>query len=52
MIAEIIKLLHSGEWYGAGEFTEIAKGKNAIPRNWKEANKQIKRYRLWQFGKK
>ena len=28
MIAEIITLLQSHTFYGAGEFTEIAKGKN------------------------
>jgi hypothetical protein len=52
MIAETIKLLHSQGWYGVGEYTEIAKGKNAIPKNWKEAKEQIKRYRIWQFTKK
>jgi len=30
MIAEIIKLLQSNPFYGAGKFTEIAKGKNEI----------------------
>jgi len=30
MIAEIITLLQSHTFYGAGEFTEIAKGKNEI----------------------
>jgi len=48
MIAETIKLLQSNEFYGQSEFIEIAKGKNAIPNNWKEAKKQIKRNRLWQ----
>ena len=52
MIAETIKLLHSHHWYGCGEHIEIAKGKNAIPRTWKEAKEQIKRYRIWQFTKK
>jgi len=30
MIADIITLLKSNPFYGAGEFTEIAKGKNEI----------------------
>jgi len=30
MIAEIIKLLQSNPFYGAGKFTEIAKGQNEI----------------------
>jgi hypothetical protein len=30
MIAEIITLLQANTFYGAGEFTEIAKGKNEI----------------------
>ena len=47
MIAETIKLLHSNQWYGCSENIEIAKGKNEIPKTWKEAKEQIKRYRLW-----
>jgi len=30
MIAEIIILLQSNPFYGAGQYTEIAKGKNEI----------------------
>jgi hypothetical protein len=30
MIADIIKLVRTNPFYGAGEFTEIAKGKNEI----------------------
>lgn len=30
MIADIITLLQSNNFYGAGKFTEIAKGKNEI----------------------
>ena len=52
MIAETIKLLQSFHWYGSGETIEIAKGKNAIPKNWKEAKEQIKRYKLWLLKKK
>jgi hypothetical protein len=45
MIAETIKLLHSGQWYGCGKTIEIAKGKNAIPRTWKGTKEKIKRMR-------
>ena len=41
MIAQIIRTLQSNEFYGAGEFTEIAKGKNEIARNWKDAKRKI-----------
>ena len=50
MIAKIIDLLQSNEFYGAGEFTEIAKGKNEIVTNWKGAKRKIKR--VWLSRKK
>ena len=43
MISEIIRTLQSNEFYGAGEYTEIAKGKNEIVTNWKGAKRKIKR---------
>jgi hypothetical protein len=43
MIAEIIKLVNTLPYYGGGENIEIAKGKNAIITNWKQAKEQIKR---------
>jgi len=43
MVAQIIRTLQSNEFFGAGEFTEIAKGKNEIARNWKHAKRKIKR---------
>jgi len=45
MIAEIIKILQSGDYYGAGEYTEIAKGKREMVSTWKGFNRKIKR--LW-----
>lgn len=45
MIAETIKKLHSAHWYGCGSTIEIAKGKNAIPENWKEVKEKIRRAR-------
>lgn len=52
MIAETIKLLHSHTWYGCGENIEIAKGKNAIPKTWKEAKEQIRRYKFFLYKDK
>ena len=42
MIAEIIKLLQTNPFYGAGKFTEIAKGKHEIATA-KNFNEKIKR---------
>lgn len=50
MISEIIRTLRSNEFYGAGEFTEIAKGKHELVSNWKGAKRKIKR--LWLSLKK
>lgn len=52
MIAQTIKLLQSGKWYGCSETIEIAKGKNAIPKTWKATKEKIKRRRLWLFTKR
>lgn len=46
MIAEIITLLKSHHFYGAGEFTEIAKGKNEIDNYFRKI------YRQWQSRSK
>jgi hypothetical protein len=43
MIAQIIKTLQSNEFYGAGNYTEIAKGKHELVTNWKGAKRKIKR---------
>lgn len=43
MIADILKLLSFDEHYGQSENIEIAKGKYAIPKTWKEGFKQVKR---------
>lgn len=40
MIADIIQLLQSHDFYGAGEFTEIAKGKNEIGKIFKKIKRQ------------
>lgn len=52
MIAETIRLLQSDKYYGCSEVIEIAKGKNAIPENWKEVKEQIRRKRFMLFTKK
>jgi hypothetical protein len=49
MIAEIITLLQSNPFYGAGKFTEIAKGQNEIATR-KNAFEKIKRQ--WRSRKK
>jgi hypothetical protein len=43
MISEIINVLRSNEFFGAGEFTEIAKGKYQIVKTFKGAKYKIKR---------
>lgn len=43
MIIEIIKVLQGNEFYGAGKYTEIAKGKHELVTNWKGAKRKIKR---------
>ncbi len=45
MITDIINLLQKAEFYGAGEYTEIAKGKNQYVTNYKGFKRKIKR--LW-----
>jgi len=42
-IIEIIDVLKKGEYYGAGESVEIAKGKNQIALTWKELRTKVKR---------
>lgn len=50
MITDIIKLLQSHQFNGAGEFTEIAKGKNEYISTWIDFKRKIKR--LWLSRKK
>jgi len=50
MIANIIKVLQSGEFYGAGEYTEIAKGKHEYVTDYKGFKRKFKR--AWQSLKK
>lgn len=45
MITEIIEALHKFDYFGAGEFTEIAKGKHEIATTVKGGIYKIKR--LW-----
>ena len=49
MISQIIKILQSNEFYGAGEFTEVAKGKHELVSGLKDAKRKIKR--IWQSKK-
>jgi hypothetical protein len=43
MIAEIIRVLQSNDFYGAGKFTEIAKGKHQHVTNWSGFKRKTKR---------
>jgi hypothetical protein len=45
MVGEIIEILQQREYYGAGEATEIAKGKFEMVRSWKDVKEKIKRKR-------
>ena len=42
-ITEVIDMLRRGEFYGAGEYTEIAKGKNEMVTTWRGLKKKVKR---------
>ena len=44
-IKYIIDVLRSGDFYGAGPFTEIAKGKNELVTDWEGIKRKIKRKR-------
>lgn len=50
MITEIIKVLHSNDFNGAGKYTEIAKGKHQQVFTFKEMKKKIRR--VWLSRKK
>lgn len=50
MITDVIKILQSDNFYGAGEFVEIAKGKNEYITRFKDMKRKIKR--LWLSSKK
>lgn len=46
MINDILELLKSGDFYGAGKCTEIAKGKHEYINDWKGFKRKVKR--AWQ----
>lgn len=50
MVAEVIKLLHQNEFYGAGENTEIAKGNRELISTYSDMKRKIKRQ--WLSRKK
>tara|TARA_R110000803_G_scaffold76454_3_gene141105 strand:+ start:5851 stop:6003 length:153 start_codon:yes stop_codon:yes gene_type:complete len=50
MIAEVIKILREDNYYGAGEYTEIAKGKHELVTDWKSIKRKIKRQ--WRLKKR
>ena len=48
MIKDILDLLNASHWYGVGENVEIAKGKYAALKDFKQMKEQLKRLR---YGK-
>jgi len=42
-ITEVIDMLRRGEFYGAGDYTEIAKGKNEMVTTWRGLKQKVKR---------
>jgi len=51
MIKYILDLLMLAEYYNTSESIEIAKGKYALPSNFKQVKKQIKRIKKWHKEK-
>lgn len=51
MLKNIIQLLQLQDHYGVSENIEIAKGKNELPKSFKQAKKQFKRKLKWQIIK-
>ena len=43
MIKDIIDILRSQPFYGAGKYTEIAKGKHEMVTTWRGMKRKIKR---------
>jgi len=48
MIARILELLATNEFYGQSELIEIAKGKNKLEHTLKGKREQLKRAKQWQ----
>ena len=48
MINKVIELSQSNDFYGGGQMTEIAKGKNQYCYTWRQVFRQYKRkFKLW-----
>ena len=50
MLDNTISILQSDSFHGAGEFTELAKGKNELVSDWKGFKDKI--IRIWRNKKK
>ena len=50
MITDTIKILQKDNYYGGGDYIEIAKGKNEYVTTWSDFKRKIKR--LWLSKKK
>ena len=51
MIQDLITLLKLSDYYGESEYIEQAKGRYAMPNNFKELRRSIKRTLRWQSKK-
>ncbi len=52
MIADIIKTLKSNDFYGAGKYTEIAKGKHQLVYSFKDFKRKLKRQHKSSYDRK
>ena len=46
-ISGIIKLLQSNDFKGVSDAVDIAKGRNQLPKTWKQMYNTIKRTKIW-----
>lgn len=51
MIAGLLQILQTDNFYGISEEIEIAKGKNELPKSFKDITNQAKRTIKWQLKK-
>ena len=49
MIAEIIKTLQAGDYYGAGKYTELAKGKHELVTDFKGLKRTLVKDWAWAY---
>lgn len=52
MIEKCLELLFQFEYYAESELIDIAKGKNELPKTWKDFKNKAKRRNAWLLQKK